>query len=191
MSDENYQNISIFNLEKNNEKCNEATEEKIIYDTSSKNRIQIYGNDMMTKYPKKMGNLIILCYYNNLPLLTIGPSYKFSLILLIMILLSVLLLNLLIYPYLKLSYLISGCIIHFTQVSSFLFTVLMDPGIPDRKCIVSREFVNSIEVNDLFEKTINEKYFVCEKCNIFVRKKKNAYHCEMCNICVESNLNLK
>jgi len=183
--------ITIFNLEKNNEKCNEATEEKIIYDTSSKNRIQIYGNDMMTKYPKKMGNLIILCYYNNLPLLTIGPSYKFSLILLILILLSVLLLNLLIYPYLKLSYLISGCIIHFTQVSSFLFTVLMDPGIPDRKCIVSREFVNSIEVNDLFEKTINEKYFVCEKCNIFVRKKKNAYHCEMCNICVESNLNLK
>lgn len=182
MSDENYQNISKFNIEQSIE----TKEEKIIYDTSMKNRIRVFGNDILTRFPEKMGNLFIICYYNNLPFLTIGPSYKYSLILFFLILLSILVINLLIYPHLKSTYLILDCVFQIAQVSSFLYTVLVDAGIPDRKCFISREFVNSIEVGDFFEKTINEKYFVCEECNIFIRKKKNTHHCHYCNICVES-----
>lgn len=56
---------------------------------------------------------------------------------------------------------------------SYLYTCLINPGIPDKQYIY-----NSTEIKD------NVNYYYCKICNILYPKKLKVYHCERCNICI-------
>ena len=60
---------------------------------------------------------------------------------------------------------------------SFLFSFLINPGIPERKYYKKEVIKNK---NDL------SKYTECDKCCILVPKTFNVGHCIYCDICIKN-----
>ena len=65
-------------------------------------------------------------------------------------------------------------IIHFF---SFLFTVIANPGIPERKYYYNNYIKN-------IKKEEESEYNKCKKCNIITPKILNVSHCYYCDVCV-------
>lgn len=65
-------------------------------------------------------------------------------------------------------------IIHFL---SFFFTIIVNPGIPDRKYYY-KNYINNIKKKDKSE------YDRCKICNIITPKVLNVTHCYYCDVCV-------
>jgi len=83
-----------------------------------------------------------------------------------------------------------GLIVYFIQITSYTYTFLKNPGIPENKSSTGDS--QDIELNDsLYEnyKNKNKKnkhgYQFCNKCHFFVDIEKNVSHCEDCNVCIE------
>ena len=62
---------------------------------------------------------------------------------------------------------------------SYIYTVLINPGIPERKYYI-RNFVNK----DLGDR---KNYSKCSKCNILIHKEMKAVHCDRCQVCTKGN----
>jgi hypothetical protein len=60
---------------------------------------------------------------------------------------------------------------------SFLFTVIANPGIPERKYYYNN-YINSINKDD------EKNYDRCKRCNIITPKYMKVYHCVYCDVCV-------
>ena len=60
---------------------------------------------------------------------------------------------------------------------SFLYTIIINPGIPGRK-YYSRNYIRNIKKEE------KSKYIRCKICNIITPKSLNATHCFYCNVCV-------
>ena len=58
---------------------------------------------------------------------------------------------------------------------SYLTTMLINPGIPERKYY--SEYIKNKNI-------INDDWRCCQKCNILVPKEYNITHCYDCDICV-------
>lgn len=77
-------------------------------------------------------------------------------------------------------------IIYTIQLSSQLYTTLINPGIPNRSNYVSDEVIEQISYNVLNNTNFNfDKYRLCKTCNIFIEKNSSVVHCPECEICVE------
>ena len=60
---------------------------------------------------------------------------------------------------------------------SFLYTIIVNPGIPERK-YYTRNYIRNINKED------KSKYNRCKICNIITPKTLNVTHCYYCNVCV-------
>ena len=77
------------------------------------------------------------------------------------------------YLIIKISFILNYLI----YIISYILTILINPGIPERKYFC--EFMKSKNPN------INEKKFtICSRCNIIVPKELDVSHCSDCDICV-------
>lgn len=70
---------------------------------------------------------------------------------------------------------IAETIIFIIHLFSYLFTILLNPGIPSRKYYSKFYGENSRKDYNLKE---------CKKCNIIVPKDLNTYHCHVCDVCI-------
>ena len=64
-----------------------------------------------------------------------------------------------------------------THFFSFLLTIIVNPGIPDRKYYY-HNYIKTIEKID------KKKYDKCKICNIITPKILNVSHCYYCDVCV-------
>ena len=60
-------------------------------------------------------------------------------------------------------------------IISFLFTILINPGIPERKYYI--DYIKNKNIND-------NDWAKCLKCAIIVPKEHKISHCAYCDICV-------
>ena len=61
-------------------------------------------------------------------------------------------------------------------ILTYLYTALINPGIPDRKYYVKNfNLQNKGQIKD---------YFKCSKCNIIIPKSFKIMHCSICNVCI-------
>ena len=65
----------------------------------------------------------------------------------------------------------------YTHFFSFIYTVLINPGIPERK-YYSKNYIQNIKKEE------KSKYIKCKICNIITPKELNVSHCYYCNVCV-------
>lgn len=65
--------------------------------------------------------------------------------------------------------------VFFVQITSYSYTVLVNPGIPWKDSQLTRK---RKEVKDISE------YRLCKKCNLLVRKVDCVCHCLTCGVCV-------
>lgn len=60
---------------------------------------------------------------------------------------------------------------------SFLLTVIVNPGIPERKYYYPNYIKNINKENE-------SEYTLCKKCNIITPKELDVSHCYYCDVCV-------
>ena len=65
-------------------------------------------------------------------------------------------------------------IIHFF---TYLLTVIINPGIPNRKYYYNN-YIKNFKIED------KSKYDICEDCNIITPKELKVSHCYYCDVCV-------
>lgn len=82
-----------------------------------------------------------------------------------------------------------GVCLYILQISSYTYTFLKNPGIPENK---KNQIDNKdVEMNNMNknEKNKNKKknygYQFCNRCHLYVDINNNVSHCEDCNVCVE------
>ena len=61
-------------------------------------------------------------------------------------------------------------------IISYLYTILINPGIPERKYY--SEYIMSKNIDET-------KWMKCQKCNIFIPRELHISHCYDCDICVK------
>ncbi len=72
---------------------------------------------------------------------------------------------------------ILGSLFFIVHISSYLFTCLANPGIPNKNKYYSNPF-STVGI---------KRYKVCKKCQLIMNLDKQTYHCKSCEICVEGN----
>lgn len=153
----------------------------------SEKTVSVYGNDLRNKNPCKMGNVYTFLFYNDQPLICIGPQFVYALILFITLTAINFLLLYFVYPILPEMIKYIGLTVYSLQSITFLFNFLVNPGIPNRKFYISENVIQSIYTyleytnSDTFD-----KYKICKICNIYVPPENTVVHCEDCNICITS-----
>lgn len=60
--------IKLSLIEKDNKKGN--------FQIKNGSKNTLYGNNIITKNPKKIGKMRVLCYWKNYPLIVVGPECK-------------------------------------------------------------------------------------------------------------------
>jgi hypothetical protein len=145
------------------------------------NQILIYGNDIENKKPKKMGKTKVYFFYNNYPLISIGPEIFYPIICLTFII------------FIYISFIIffnekSGKALNFLHHLTFIIyllchiiAIIINPGIPSYEYSnLNKEMVIKSQVND----SINIlDYHICKNCNCCFKIKDKVNHCSKCNIC--------
>ena len=145
------------------------------------NQILIYGNDIEKKKPKKMGKNKVYFFYNNYPLISIGPEILYPIICLIFIILTY-------FCFIKFFSEKSGNTLNFLHHLTFIiyllshiFAIIINPGIPSYEYSnLNKEMISKSQVNE----SINIlDYHICKNCNCFFKVKDKVKHCSKCNIC--------
>ena len=123
-------------------------------------------------YKKKGNTFQFFGNSNGDPLIIIGPHWY-------MIILVLVLITYIFYSILKTFWILShiiliiiGFIIYFIFLFSYLFTALINPGLPK----------NEKEISD---NEIKKNYKYCDICFIYVKIETKTIHCQMCDICIE------
>jgi len=137
----------------------------------------VYGVDLNVVSPRMLGNTYSFFFRKGNPLVIIGPDYSYNYCMIGTFSFFYWLEFFTIFKnnFKPIVYIES--IVYFSFMISYLFTALINPGIPNRYKYYSKNF------NNLSPKEL-KKYSICEKCNITVPKKYNIQHCYDCNICV-------
>ena len=188
-------NISFFE----NSKCSIMKENKlslnninqILYSQSSYNnpvsiptninQIMIYGNDIEKKKPSKMGKTKVFLFYNNYPLISIGPHIFYPLICIFSITSIYIFFITFLGEKSGMALIIIHHLTYFIYLICHIFSIIINPGIPsyeysnfNKEMIFKSKINNSINLLD---------YHICKNCNCFIRNKDKVNHCSKCNIC--------
>lgn len=102
-----------------------------------------------------------------------------TLLLLVLIVGSKVAIILFVYPVSIFGIDIGGYSIFSVFILSFLTTALSNPGIPERKYILTQEIQNQIRNSQA-----EPNYMTCNTCGIFVPSTTKIGHCLSCNICI-------
>jgi hypothetical protein len=89
------------------------------------------------------------------------------------------------FPTISLFFKLIGLLLYIIQVLSHLFTMFINPGLPDKNSYISSEVINIFQNNSEYDTSFLKKYRKCDICNILVQAQNEVVHCESCNICVE------
>lgn len=68
---------------------------------------------------------------------------------------------------------IVGWLIYFIQLSSYSYTFLVNPGLPNKQMSLTN-----------FENKDSSSIKICERCGIVVNKGDKTYHCDDCGVCI-------
>lgn len=131
-------------------------------------------NRPRNKFINRIGNTYAFWFdKNDEPRIVIGPHWPFYICLSsIITLISYSLLYLALADgnfYLKLL----GWIIYLFQISSYTYTFLINPGLPNKEMSISN-----------YENKENVTIKVCERCGIVIKPGERTYHCDDCGICI-------
>jgi hypothetical protein len=163
-----------------------------------KPNIQVFGTNIHSKNPIKIGNSYSFLYIKNTPLITLGPQCNINILHNYLVYMSFILLAIInlanlglcyfVYPNTHIVIKYIGLIIYLIQNSSQLYCTMINPGIPSRNNYLSEEVIFTM-YRYMKENNIKfDKYRVCGICNILVFIEQQVIHCEDCNICVEGKL---
>ena len=83
---------------------------------------------------------------------------------------------------------IFGVFIYLLQITSYTYTFLKNPGIPENKKYNEVQDIELNKINENNRKRNNGLQF-CNRCHLFVNINNNVSHCEDCNVCIEGNYN--
>ena len=158
--------------------CSEETTMK----NNIKTEAKIFGNSIYKKHPFKCGNVYCLLYKENEPLITLGPQFHLSIIIIIIVNLTNIFALLFIYNKLHYFFNLPGLIFYLFQSYSHLYTMLTNPGIPKKKWFLHENLIKETNFNSQFN---FEKFLICRKCNLLIDRNLNIVHCHICNICCE------
>ena len=92
-----------------------------------------------------------------------------------------------IYPNIYIGFKYFGISIFLIQVMIHLYTMLINPGIPNKNNYISENVLQIIYMNMKMSGMTFDKYRTCKICNILVNKEDGVIHCDDCNICVKGN----
>ncbi len=81
-----------------------------------------------------------------------------------------------------------GLAIFLVQITSQVYTTLINPGIPHKNNYISDSVMQIIYKNMKLSGLTFDKYRICKICNILVNKDQDVIHCDECNICVEGKI---
>ena len=159
-------------------------------ETSMTNNIKIegkiFGNSIYKKHPFKCGNVYCLFYKENEPLITLGPQFHLSLLIIVIVNLTNIFALLFIYKKLHYFFNLPGLIFYLFQSYSHLYTMLTNPGIPKKKWFFHENLIKKFTKEPYFNTQFNfEKFQICRKCNLLIDRNLNVVHCDICNICCE------
>ena len=70
-------------------------------------------------------------------------------------------------------------IIFVSQISSYTYTFLVNPGIPRKN--------DNFKLEDS-ENNLKQGYKFCNQCKIILKLDSNTNHCQDCNVCIEGRL---
>ena len=145
------------------------------------NQIMIYGNDIEKKKPSKMGKTKVFLFYNNYPLISIGPHIFYPLICIFSITSIYFFFIFFLGEKSGMALIIIHHLTYFIYLICHIFSIIINPGIP------SYEYSNSNK-EMIFKSKINNSinlldYHICKNCNCFIRNKDKVNHCSKCNIC--------
>ena len=138
----------------------------------------LFGNDFMVfEKPRKLRKLRNYFYIKNYPLISIGNSIVYPLLLILIVCLIYIIFYYLFYSIsvslLKKSFQISF-IIYFI---SHILLITINPGIPTFK------YHQFTKYNMKDKKADKFSFSKCKKCNLIYKLKDNISHCQKCNIC--------
>ena len=138
----------------------------------------LFGNDFMVfEKPRKLRKLRNYLYIKNYPLISIGNSIVYPLLLILIVCLIYIIFYYLYYSnsvsLLKKSFQISF-IIYFI---SHILLITINPGIPTFK------YHQFTKYNMKDKKADKFSFSKCKKCNLIYKLKDNISHCQKCNIC--------
>jgi hypothetical protein len=144
----------------------------------------MFGNNLQTKQPFRLGNTLALFYYNGEPLIIIGPHcinlyYLGPFYICLMSTISIICYFFFTYLWEDLHWFIRnlGVVISLVQILSYSYTALANPGIPNKVFAISN--LNAINIK-------NKK--ICTKCQIVLIPEHNVEHCSDCGVCIEGRM---
>ena len=173
---------NIINLKSDNTLTYETEQTKLNETKKSKNNNNtfksylLYGNHIDNLKPSHLGKTKVLFYYNNYPLIILGPDYCYSIWLTITSIIIYSLIYFFLFKYNFLAIKIIETIVFLFYICSYLTTALINPGIP------SREFFSKTFGDNNVGGTKNIQK--CKKCNIIVPTSLHVSHCNYCEVCV-------
>ena len=147
------------------------------YNTLSFNR---NNQENSTLNKSRKGNMKMFLYNEkNEPLIVIGPDWKNSLKIIILLIIFIYYffkyLNNLIYPKIK----FYGIILSIIQIILYLICFLKNPGIVPESLWIENYFKNKNSDNNK-----NYSIRICKDCKIIIESTEHIEHCKICNICV-------
>jgi hypothetical protein len=164
---------SIF-VNMNTEDGFEQIDLKIEKDEIFNNDIQ-FGNLITNKTPRKIGNLYAFFYNRqNEPLIVIGPHWPFFVCLSTTITFVTIIFFYSLWDYLNSGLKLMGMFFYITQLVSYSFTFLKNPGLPRKK-------------RQAMPKKIADGFKFCDQCHILLNQNDNSSHCDDCNVCILGN----
>jgi hypothetical protein len=140
------------------------------------NREQVNDRNITKTNFRRIGNLnLFFCDKEGSPKFVIGPHWPFFVCLTTTITLICGSFFYLLADNLNPAVWLIGLLVYFTQIGSYSFVFLKNPGIPTE--ILKR---NKRSIPETLEKGF--KY--CDACNIVIKNDQEISHCDDCNICI-------
>lgn len=137
------------------------------------------GNPINIVNPSKIGNIRVLLYLCQRPIITIGPEWYLALGLFMFNFSIQVVVNLFLYNKLEKLFGLIGNTLFGIWTLSYLITVFKNPGIPNKENYMDVEKSNYI---DNSESELG--YLTCSTCNVFVRRNITIGHCLSCQVCI-------
>ena len=142
-------------------------------------REKFLGNNYTNKKPSLVGNIKVLCYKDVNPILSLGPDYFMSILLILVVIIVQIVQIIFTYSHINIILGVIGYAICFILLLSFFITMLKNPGIPTRDFYLSQQTENTIKGQEK-----EEDYLICYTCNVYVNKEIKIGHCLTCNVCI-------
>lgn len=127
----------------------------------------------------RKGNMF-MCLYTSLgePLIVIGPHWPFALFMMTFIDTSIFFYFYFLWSSLNIIIRYIGVLVCSTQVISYFFVFITNPGIPTKDLWIENYFKEKHEEDDM------GSYRICNVCKIIMKNKDDTDHCHDCDICI-------